>query len=98
MITFSLKVNLLPSIMAKNVDNVMIPNPPICIRNNITIWPNIEKSFPTSFTTRPVTHVALVAVKKASIGLNECPGLELWGSDNKNPPMIITRRKLTATN
>jgi len=74
---FSRIVNFLPKSIAKKVDMVIMPKPPICTKNNITDCPKFEKSAPVSLTIRPVTQVALVAVKNASTSPIEVPSLEL---------------------
>ncbi len=83
-----------PSDIAANVDIVIIPNPPIWIRNNITSWPKIEKSTAVSRTISPVTHVPLVAVNKASTNLRECPSGVMSGNVNKTVPITMTLAKL----
>ena len=74
---FSLIVSFLPRRIAKKVDKVIMPSPPICIKSNMTSWPKGEKSNPVSLTISPVTQVALVAVKKASTIPIELPVDEL---------------------
>lgn len=59
-------VSPLPTSIARTVPNSMIPSPPIWMSPRMTAWPNGVKSVPVSRTTSPVTHVALVAVKRAS--------------------------------
>ena len=66
-------------------------------KNSITNWPNLEKSAPVSLTVRPVTHVALVAVKNASSTPIETPSDELCGIDRSNVPTSIVARKLNTT-
>ena len=46
-------------------------------------------------TTSPVTHVAVVAVKRASINGTHSPEAELMGSISKRVPHRIAKRKLS---
>jgi len=48
------------------VEKVIIPKPPIWIKNIVITWPTGERSFPISTTTSPVTQTAEVEVKRAS--------------------------------
>ena len=62
------------------------------MRHNIVTWPKRVKSVPVSATISPVTHVAEVAVKKASvhkIGLAE----SLSASTNNTAPTMIKAAK-----
>jgi len=54
--------------------------------------PKVEKSFPVSKTINPVTQVAEVAVKRASIKPILFPVLEATGRLRSIVPMIITIR------
>ena len=80
--------------MAKNAVIVISPSPPIWTRHRITICPKRENSVPVSLTTRPVTHVAEVAVKRASIKEIGVPFGEASGIASKIVPTKITVRKL----
>ena len=61
----------------------MIPRPPICIRNIITLFPYGENIVAVLPTTRPVTQVADVAVKRALIKpIFEWSGVAIDGLDN----------------
>jgi hypothetical protein len=93
----SLSEILRPNRRRKNVDIVMIPRPPTWIRRRITIWPNNEKSFPVSFTTRPVTQVAEVAVNRASVYAVLLPDDDAKGSHRTREPNRIAVKKLIAT-
>ena len=94
---FSLSVSFLPKSIAKKVERVIMPRPPICIRNSMISRPIPEKSAPVSFTISPVTHVALVEVKNASTIPIEAPLAEHWGRDKRLAPMTIVIRKLNIT-
>ena len=52
--------------MAAKVDSTMMLSPPTWISASTTNCPKSERSFGVSSTIRPVTQLALVAVKKAS--------------------------------
>ena len=71
----------------------MRPRPPSWIKNKTTVWPNMLKWLPVSTTTRPVTHTALVAVNKASMGLMPLP-VVLTGRASKTAPTKMVRQKL----
>ena len=77
----------------RNTEMVMRPRPPSWIKNRTTVWPNMLKWLPVSTTTRPVTHTALVAVNKASMGLMPLP-VALTGRASKTAPTKIVRQKL----
>ena len=82
-----------PKNKAIAVASAMNPNPPICIRVMITICPKSEKDVAVSSTTRPVTQVADVAVKMASINRMLFPLADAAGSESRIAPMIITAAK-----
>ena len=80
------RLGRLPAIKMNKADIVMMPRPPVWIRTRMTSCPNELKTFPVSTTTRPVTHVAEVDVKRASTN----PRLELFvaeGSIRRAVPM-----------
>jgi hypothetical protein len=88
-------VSRLPNNIAKAVEKVIMPSPPNCISSNITDWPKIEKKLPVSFTTRPVTHTALVLVKSASINEMGWPKFVDTGRHKRSAPIKLAARKLT---
>ena len=51
---------------SSSVDPAMIPKPPSWISRRMKAWPHPVKYVAVSTTMRPVTHTALVAVKRAS--------------------------------
>ena len=65
MIDSLLKLIFCPIIIAKALDMVIMPNPPICISVRIIICPNNVKCNPVSYTISPVTQVAEVEVNTA---------------------------------
>ena len=71
------------------------PKPPTWIISNMMIWPKRVNSSPIPFAyvDRPVTHVALVAWKIASIKLPHWPFLWAKGKHNKNAPKTMTPTK-----
>ncbi len=69
-----------------------MPRPPIWIRETITICPTLVKVEPVSTTTRPVTHVAEVAVNRASIQEMALP-FRLKGMWSSVAPLNITNAK-----
>lgn len=69
---------------------VITPNPPICIKHNITIFPNKLHVEKIGNVTSPVTQVADVAVNKASIYGTDSPVAELIGNFNNKLPKRIT--------
>ena len=75
---------------------VINPMPPICIISKMTSWPKTDQCENVSNTTRPVTQVALVAVKKASTNPVHSPDEEERGRHNRKEPDSITKRKLNA--
>lgn len=56
-----------PIANVKKAARVIILKPPTCISISITTLPKVEKYSAVFVTTRPVTQVAEVAVKRASI-------------------------------
>jgi hypothetical protein len=62
------------------------------MRSRITKCPKEEKSFPVSRTINPVSLVAEVAVKRASIRLILFSVLEAAGRLRSKVPVIITKR------
>jgi len=83
----------LPIKTKKTVEKVMIPNPPIWNRKMVITWPSVERSFPTSVTTRPVTQTAEVEVKRASTKRRD-PLVAEKGNQRRMPPARITPAKL----
>ena len=69
------------------------PSPPIWMSAKITPLPNMLHSVAVSRTISPVTQVALVAVKSASIGSANAPSADEIGSISSSPPMRITTKK-----
>ena len=61
----SLSEIFLPESNEKPAAAMMMPNPPVWIRARMTTWPNTDQWVAVSRTTRPVTQVAEVAVKRA---------------------------------
>jgi hypothetical protein len=55
--------------------------------------PSGEKELLISRTESPVTHVAEVAVKRASRADRECPSLAVQGRDRTDVPTAITEAK-----
>ena len=88
--------NFLPIATLKKVVKVIRPSPPIWISSKMTILPNIDHLMYVSNTIKPVTQVALVAVKRQSKKLVACPSLELMGSIRRSVPAKITMAKLMA--
>jgi hypothetical protein len=70
------------------VDIVMMPRPPVWIKIRMTSCPNELKTFPVSTTTRPVTQVADVDVKRASTNPRLC-GLVAEGNMSRVVPIEI---------
>ena len=94
MVTSDDSENLLRKYKYKTDVNVMNPNPPICISNISTICPKTVSWDETSIEDKPVTQVALVARKSASmyfIFLPSCCTLYDIGKMNKRLPTNITR-------
>jgi hypothetical protein len=92
-ISLPLKEIPLPIKTKKTVEKVMIPRPPVWIRSMVITWPMVEKSFPVSRTTRPVTHTAEVEVKRASINRREFWEAEI-GKLRRIAPVRMTPAKL----
>ena len=88
-------VNLRPNTYSKNVEKVMIPIPPSWIESRITTCPKLVKYVPVSTTVRPVTQVADVMVKSASMKPIE-PPVVACGSINTNVAARIYAAKLNA--
>ena len=81
------------NVIAKKQVNVITPNPPICIRIRIIIIPIGVKVVGISTVLNPVTHVALVDTKSASI--NGKPLYVERGNISIPAPMNIMMKKLT---
>ena len=73
---------------------VISPKPPIWISARIINWPKTFHLAKVSNTVRPVTHVALVAVKNASIKFVALPPFAAAGNVSRKLPKIITAAKL----
>jgi hypothetical protein len=73
---------------------VITPRPPICISTKITICPKTLHDEKVGVTTKPVTHVDVVAVNSASKKGVVSPLAELIGNDNNIAPISIAIRKL----
>lgn len=73
--------------------SVMMPSPPISIRNMSTTLPRGVKVAGMSTVESPVTLTALTATKNASI--HEMPPWVEAGSFSSRVPSIITKAKLT---
>jgi hypothetical protein len=78
---------------SSSVDPVMNPNPPTWTRARMTTWPNGLQWVAVSTTTRPVTHTADVAVKRAVTGSAGRPGAREIGSHSRSVPIPISARK-----
>jgi hypothetical protein len=72
---------------------VINPKPPTCIKEIITICPKSDQWVYVSYTIRPVTQVADVAVKSASTKGVDSPLLADTGSISKAVPTNIIKRK-----
>jgi hypothetical protein len=77
----------------KTVEKVMIPKPPIWMRSKVTTCPTVERSFPVSTTTSPVTQTAEVEVKRASTK-RRLPFAAENGNQRRIAPVRITPAKL----
>ena len=76
-----------------SVAMVIKPRPPIWMSTSTTTWPKKDQWVPVSTITRPVTHEALVDVKRAGIKPVTSPDAEETGSIKSNVPIIMTRKK-----
>ena len=74
---------------------VMMPRPPIWIRQRMTACPKMLHEVTVGTTTRPVTHVAVVEVKSASIKGVKLPVADDIGSMSKSAPIKIAAMKLS---
>ena len=81
---------LLPERIARNPAMDTTPKPPIWIRIRITISPKSVQWVAVSWTTRPVTQVAEVLVKRASRKDVCSPALVENGRERRMVPKIIT--------
>jgi hypothetical protein len=77
------------------VENVMIPSPPSWIRTKMTICPKSVKRVAVSATTSPVTQMAEVDVKRASIKERRPETLQK-GSIRSKVPTRMAPAKLMA--
>jgi len=98
MIDSLLKLIFCPKIIAKALDIVIIPKPPICISVRIIICPNKVKCIPVSYTINPVTQVAEVEVNTAPSKEVSLPAEVAAGSMSRRDPMNIVRKKVIITN
>jgi len=78
---------------AKNVVIVITPRPPVCIRKRTISCPLRVKVSENGTDTRPVTQVAEVAVKRASV--KPIPLYVEFGNNSRAVPMVIIDKKLT---
>ncbi len=69
----------------------MTPSPPICISTSSTVLPKIVNCEPVSTTMSPVTHMPLVAVKRASMMPSGRP-VDAAGSDSSIVPVMAAAR------
>ncbi len=67
----------------------MMPKPPSWMSARITTCPKGLQWLAVSSTTSPVTQVALVAVKRASMNLVPCPSAEAIGSMSSPVPTLM---------
>ena len=77
----------------KSVAMVMKPRPPIWISTSTTNWPKKDQCVPVSTMTRPVTQLALVAVKSEGMKPVASPPAEDTGSISSSVPAMTTRKK-----
>jgi hypothetical protein len=80
--------------MKKNTVRVIIPRPPTCINNIITICPNSVHCVRVSATTIPVKHAADVEVNNAPKKPILFPSFDAKGRFKKKAPNIIISKKL----
>jgi hydroxymethylpyrimidine pyrophosphatase-like HAD family hydrolase len=71
---------------------VIIPIPPNWMRKRMMMCPTVVNVVATSIVVRPVTHTALVAVKRAS--KNDIPLVVARGRSKRPVPTIIMDIKL----
>ena len=90
-------LNLFEIKKIKNVEKVIIPNPPIWIRDMITIWPKRVSFALISMTVRPVTQVADVAENNASMKESGLPAAA-YGNFNSAVPNKMIVAKLNRSN
>ena len=86
-----------PIAMKKKVPAVIIPMPPSCESTAIIKSPNVENVVPMPTESRPVTHVALVAVKSASMPKFQSPPAFETGRESSSVPMAIATANATTT-
>lgn len=65
------------------------------LKHKIITCPNVLHVDTVGTVTRPVTHVAVVAVNNASIKLTLCPFAVLIGKQSKAVPARIANKKLS---
>ena len=74
---------------------VMSPRPPICMSTSIIAWPKYDQCDAVSTAESPVTHVALVAVKKAA-RKSTSPLFDAAGIHSSAVPAAMTKNTLIA--
>lgn len=79
--------------LEKSVAMVMKPRPPIWMSTSTTACPKNDQCVPVSTMTRPVTQLALVAVKREGIKPVTSPVAEETGSIKSSVPTMMTRKK-----
>src|SRR5687767_4531899 len=89
----SLRLMLRPASQKSNVADAPNPIPPNWIIPRMAPWPNVDQYDPVSTTTRPVTHTADVAVKRATLNGGDEPLAVETGSIRSNVPSAITPAK-----
>ena len=77
----------------KKVAIVIKPRPPIWIITRMTHWPKSDQWVKVSTVTRPVTHVALVAVKSASRKVVVWPSFAEKGIKRSSVPTVMMIKK-----
>ena len=85
----SLSEILLPERSDTPAAAMMMPNPPVWIKARMTTWPNTDQWVAVSRTTRPVTQVAEVAVKRAVSNEVAAPLRDEMGSIKSIVPRAI---------
>ena len=94
-ITYWLRENFLWIISIRTEVTAMIPRPPSWIIIRITIFPKSDQWMYVSTTTRPVTHMDVVAVKIAVSRLVFSPSAVETGSIRSSVPTAIAIKKLS---
>ena len=98
-ISFTIKRCFTPAPPVKKLPRklvrVMMPRPPICIKDTNTTLPERVKVNSTSTVESPVTQMALVDVKSASTTL--MPAWVILGINSSPVPIRIMAKKLSDT-